>query len=504
MISELSAERIPVIVGVGEITDRPKQLLEGLEPIALMEHALRRAEQDAGVALLAELDALDIVNEVSWPYPDALSLLGQRLGITPRHACYGEVGGESPVRFIHEAALRIARGESRVAAVVGAEATHTVSKAQKIGLTLPWAEREANPRMTRGKDLVHPISLAHGIYAPITIYPLYENATLAAWGQTPEQALTESGYLWRRYAQVAAHNPFAWNQDVPEAESIVAAGPQNRLIAWPYTKQMVANPMVNQGAAILLTSLAHARELGIAPEQMVFVHAGAAAREPRDYLAREQLQRSDAQDAVLEAVVASVGGDAQAFTALELYSCFPCVPKMARRTLGLDDSVEATVTGGLSFFGAPLNNYMTHAAAAMVRRLRNQVDGLGLLYGQGEFVTKHHALVLASTAPQEALSLDYSVQSIVEARRGVIPELLGTYEGRASVETFTLVHQRDGAVEFGFVIARTPQGQRLLARVPADDERTVAVLTDPLRSPVGRDGQVSQGNNGFLQWSSER
>ncbi|MNR27955.1 acetyl-CoA acetyltransferase [compost metagenome] len=140
----------------------------------------------------------------------------------------------------------------------------------------------------------------------------------------------------------------------------------------------------------------------------------------------------------------------------------------------------------------------------MVRRLRNQVDGLGLLYGQGEFVTKHHALVLASTAPQVALSQDYSVQSIVEARRGVIPELLGTYEGRASVETFTLVHQRDGAVEFGFVIARTPQGQRLLARVPADDERTVAVLTDPLRSPVGRDGQVSQGNNGLLQWSSER
>ena len=42
---------------------------------------------------------------------------------------------------------------------------------------------------------------------------------------------------------------------------------------------------------------------------------------------------------------------------------------MARRTLGLDEDFEPSVTGGLSFFGAPMNNYMTHAAAAMVRRM---------------------------------------------------------------------------------------------------------------------------------------
>ena len=60
--------------------------------------------------------------------------------------------------------------------------------------------------------------------------------------------------------------------------------------------------------------------------------------------------------------------------------------------------MQPTVTGGLTFFGAPLNTYMTHAACAMVRELR---DGgkLGLLYGQGEFVTKHHALVLSRQAP---------------------------------------------------------------------------------------------------------
>ena len=85
------------------------------------------------------------------------------------------------------------------------------------------------------------------------------------------------------------------------------------------------------------------------------------------------------------------GGDGKAFDAIELYSCFPCVPKMARRTLGLGADVQPTVTGGLTFFGAPLNTYMTHAACAMVRKLRDGAQ-LGLLYGQGGFVTKHHAL----------------------------------------------------------------------------------------------------------------
>jgi acetyl-CoA C-acetyltransferase len=42
--------------------------------------------------------------------------------------------------------------------------------------------------------------------------------------------------------------------------------------------------------------------------------------------------------------------------------------------------VQPTVTGGLTFFGAPLNTYMTHAACAMVRKLRNGAK-LGLLYG---------------------------------------------------------------------------------------------------------------------------
>ena len=152
-------------------------------------------------------------------------------------------------------------------------------------------------------------------------------------------------------------------------EEITTPTPDNRLIAWPYTKLMVANPTVNMGAAILMTSLAKARAAGIPEDRLIYPLGGASAEEPRDYLVRDQFFESHPQNAVLNAVMELAGGDGRKFDAIELYSCFPCVPKMARRTLGLGNDVQPTVTGGLTFFGAPLNTYMTHAACAMVRKL---------------------------------------------------------------------------------------------------------------------------------------
>src|SRR5260370_17552151 len=120
---------------------------------------------------------------------------------------------------------------------------------------------------------------------------------------------------------------------------------------------MVANPTVNMGAAVLMTSLAKARAAGIAEDGLIHVWGGASAEEPRDYLIRDQFFESHPQNAVLNAVKDLVGGDGRAFDAIELYSCFPCVPKMARRTLGLTPDVQPTVTGGLARFRPPLHPY---------------------------------------------------------------------------------------------------------------------------------------------------
>jgi acetyl-CoA C-acetyltransferase len=499
-VSTPPPDRIPVLVGIGEITDRPKEITDGLEPLALLVEALRRAEADSGARLLGEISSLDIVNFLSWRYRDPEKLLASRLGIQPKHAYYGPVGGESPIRYLHEAAQRIARGECQVAAVCGAEAQSTATRAQRAGITLPWtpfAHDVEEPK--RGAAFQKPAAVKLGVFRPVSVYPFYEAATAAHWGQTPREAMAESGSLWSAYSEEASENLNAWLKRRFTPEEITTPSADNRLIAWPYTKLMVANPTVNMGGALLMTSLAKARAAGIPEQRLIHIVGGASAEEPRDYLERDQFVESHAQNAVLKAVTDLAGGDAKAFDAIELYSCFPCVPKMARRTLGLGADVKPTVTGGLTFFGAPLNTYMTHAACAMVRKLREDAT-LGLLYGQGGFVTKHHALVLSRRASGEPLAQATSVQSEADRNRGAVPPFVTDASGPATVESFTALYGRDNAIEHGVVMARTPDNARALARVPAYDKATLAHLLNMDRSPVGSSGALSRADDGVLEW----
>lgn len=465
-----------------------------------MEAALREADKDTGSSILSMIDSLDVIQEFSWPYADAPAQLSEILNIEPTRRVYGPVGGETPVYFIHEAALRIWRGESEVAAVVGAEAQYAVTSAQKQGMDLAWSPRDPLAKLIRGTDYLHRVAVELGVASPASVYPFYENATQAAWGQTPEQGRHESGKLWEKCSSVAASNPYALQQHALTAEEITHPASSNRMVAWPYTVHMVANPQVNQGAAVLLTSAGKARQLGIPEEKMVHVWCGAASNEPADYLDRDQYVKVHSQEAVLERILQQIG-DLGRFDQLELYSCFPVVPKMARRTLALSADANVTCTGGLSFFGAPLNNYMTHAAAAMVRALRGQQKSIGLLYGQGGYMTKHHAIVLGSQASTNSrLSDDYSVQELADARRDRVPELNMGYTGQASIESFTVIYRKDASISHGVVILQSPSGTRQLAKVNASDKLSIQALTNIHSSPIGLTGRVSIGPDEMPIW----
>lgn len=489
----------PVIVGVGEIKDRPAIIEAGLDPLGLMAQAARRAERDTGSILLQSVDAVEVIHQISWRYEDTARKLCERIGINPPRAEYHPGGGESPLRVLHEAALRIARGESRITLICGGEARSSLQKARKAGVALPWPTRASEMEHPwRTEQMLTPMGMAHGLAQPTFIYPLYENATVHSWGLTPRQAQQESAALWERYASVAAANPCSWSQRIVHANDIASPGPANPMIAWPYTRFMVANPTVNLGAAVLLMSDEAARQAGIARDRILHIVGGAAAKEADDYLARDRYDGSPSQKAVLESALALNEG--RPFDALELYSCFPCVPKMARRELGLPEDVVPTVTGGLTFFGGPFNNYMLHATCAMVRHLRSE-HGRGLLYGQGDFVTKHHAIILSNETEENGLSENYRVDGCAAALRGPIPDVVDRASGPATVETFTILYDRAGEVDRGIVILRTPSGARTMARVPVGDRATIARLADQDRSPIGETGSLSTAADGLLEWT---
>lgn len=496
---------IPVIAAVGQAVDRPKTSDEALDPVDLMANALRACEADAGAAIVGRVTAVSLVGLVSWRYRDPVALLCERLGIAPQERVNASMGGETPVRLVHEAAARIARGEPLVAAIAGGEASHARSQARKSRSELPWiaaAAREEAVRFPSSRFAMSAVATQLGMTDPAHIYPFYEVAAEAAWNQTPAQGCAESAALWARYAAVAAENRYAWIRAAPDAETIATITPENRMVSWPYPKFMVANPSVNQSAAIIVTSLAIARECGIAEERLIHIWGGASAVEPEDYLQRDRYDRSTAQAAVLDQAVALAGGDAGAFDHLELYSCFPIVPKMALRLLGLDPDLHApTVAGGLSFFGGPLNNYMGHAIAAMVEKLREHPGELGLLYGQGGYVNKHHTLVVSTRPPPVPIATEYSVQPLADAARDPVPPLVEDFTGRATIETYTVPYARDGEPLQGVVIARTDAGERLMARVLPSDVESLRLLTAWEKSAVGFAGHVRRDAFGKLVWS---
>jgi acetyl-CoA C-acetyltransferase len=165
---------------------------------------------------------------------------------------------------------------------------------------------------------------------------------------------------------------------------------------------------------------------------------------------------------------------------------------MARRILGLSEDFCPTVAGGLTFHGAPFNNYMSHGAAAMTRRLR-EAGGVGLLYGQGEFVTKHHALILsAAPGADDGPLVRYSVQEAADRRRGQVPPIMASATGRARVESHTILYDPKGEPEHGVVIARLDDGGRAIAKVDRDDVAGLAVLADPDRTAIGLPGDIWQ------------
>ena len=485
--------RIPVIIGTGQINDRDCVH----DSLGLMIAALERADVDAGGGWVKALDSLAVVNQISFPsLGNCADHLAQHFGIAPTHSEQTPwPTGESPVQLLNEAANRIGAGEIQVAAILGAEALRTAAQRAKAAT----GEKQDALRNVANSG-AQSLMARHGLVAPTDLYPLYENATRAAWGQNFAEAQAETGALWSGMSAVAAGNETAWLRKALSPEEIVTASEDNRPIAYPYLKRMVANSSVNQGAGFIVTSLARARSAGIDEDRIIYVGQGAAAHETHSILKRDRYDRSAGMIVTLQKTLERNGLTSADLDHVELYSCFPCIPKMARRVLDWPLDRPITAFGGLTFGGGPIGNYMSHAIGSMVDTLR-QTRGTALLFANGGYATHNHAIVIsASPIAAAQFPSDFDFNADAAALREAVPDVIEDYEGAATIETYTIFYRRDGSIRFGTVIGRTPDGARVLARVAADDDFTLTALRNPDVEAVGLSGAVSGDAEGLLHW----
>lgn len=493
-------DNTPIIVGVGQVNDRPATPEEGLDPVELMAAALRKAEADAGALLLADADFLGVVQQISFrDIADPCGPVCEAIGAKPATAFQTKgPNGDSPIMLLNEAANRIGAGEVRVALVCGAEALRTA--AARAAAAAPGRKVDATREAAQRREPSY--AQSYGLVAPVDVYPLYENAMRASLGQSFGEAQAESGEIWSHFSEVAAANENAWIRKPVSASDIVTPSESNRPIAFPYNKLMVANSSVNQGAGFIVTSVGEAKARGIPEDRWIYVGNGAAAHESDSPMKRDRYDRSASMEVSIRKTLELNKVSNNQIDHVELYSCFPCIPKLARRVIDWPTEKPATVFGGLTFGGGPIGNYMSHAVASMVDKLRAE-GGTGLLFANGGYATHNHTIVVSDKPiPAASFPRSYDFQAEADAARDAVPDLDRDYAGPATIESYTVFHSRDGGMRSGVIVAQTPDGNRTLAHIPGTDVKALGRLVSASAEPVGAKGSIASASEGGLRlWS---
>ncbi len=500
----MKSDSTPVIIGVGQITERDVPPEAARSPLRLMHDTVLAAAADAGIPA-AVLKKADHVMVTTLFTDDGLTnpagSLADCINADQAVCIMSGFGGTSPQAMLAHAAGVINDGRARLVVLAGAEAQRTKLNAGRAGLKLKWGavsrrEPPAQFSTTGAADGASDTEHAHSLSVPAYVYPLFENALRKHYERTPEQHSRHIGRLMSRFSEVAAENPCAWFQQKRTPEEIITPTATNRYTAFPYTKLMNAMFLVNQAAALIVTSVGEAEKMGVSRDKPVYIHGYAEAADHWHVLARENYYSSPAIRIIADKVFSDAGLALDDIDFLDLYSCFPSSVQVTRDMLGLreDDGRYLTVTGGLPYFGGPGNNYVMHAIARMVEALRENPGKKGLVTGNSFYLTKHCLAVYGAEPVSGARWRDglSDCQAAVDRRPAM--EVEAQPSGNARIETYTVTFGQDNAPQTGIIIGRTEEGRRFGAYTPEDPDLLNAMTIEDfcdVRGIVSQKGMVN-------------
>ncbi len=453
-------DRNPVIVGVGQFKQQLEDVSLAEEQYVLMEQALRLAADDAGAPkLLTDIDRLLVIGGM-WSYPDPGRLIADAVGSSNARTFLTAMGGNMPQATVSDCCERIAAGEMDIAAVVGGEAVYSKNKLRKLGkdLSKSGVDLEKAERFGENVSMSSQHERDKGFLMPTQIYPLFESAIRAHRKETHYEHRMRISSLWEGFNRVAAANEHAWVQTPMTAEEIMEPTADNRMVGYPYTKAMNANSFVDFGGAIIICSVAKARSLGIDSDNWVFPHSATDGHATFLFSERDNFHESPAIRITSKRCLELADISIDNIGPMDLYSCFPSVVQITMNELGIDPERAATTTGGLSFFGGPMNSYVIHAIASTIDEIRKTGE-YGFVHANGGYATKHACAVYHNEPPKGQFRR-MNVQEEIETspKREVEENPIG----KSVVEAYTVLHGREGP-EKALMTTLMEDGKRALA-----------------------------------------
>jgi acetyl-CoA C-acetyltransferase len=488
------SRRTPVIVGVGQFTERVFDAgYRGMSAVDLATEAVRAALADTGADVTAVVEAVDTVFalrqfEISGPMPATLGKSNnyprsvmRRVGGDPARVVLEPVGGQSPQKLATEAGNGIAAGDSEVTMIIGSEPGSTARfwrHAAENGDDTPdfneHVDGELEDRGHQIQQYFTEYTAKHGLTGAAVQYGLLDNARRGRLGLGVAEYRSEMAELFAPFSKVAAKNPFSSSPIERSVDEITTVTDDNRMICDPYPRLLVARDQVNQGAAAIMMSVEAARRLGVPEERWVYLHGHADIVE-QDLLDRVDLGASPAAVmAAQEALrVAGIGVDDVA--TFDLYSCFPFPVFVICDALGIsgDDQRGLTLTGGLPYFGGPGNSYSLHAIAETVAEMRDKPGRFGFVGANGGTMSKYSVGIYSTTPVEWRTNRSNEINDQIAALPRV--SITEQPDGLGTIETYSVRY--DWPVRTGIIVGRLDvDGSRFMATT--EDEDLVALMSD--------------------------
>ena len=501
-----SADNFPIIIGVGQVVDHwsGNDTAAAPHPICIVQKAIARALEDASKTNLAQyVDCAAFVRT----FPDSLIMPYNPFGkvknfpraviarseIDPQKVIYSSAGGEQPQALVSRLSEQLHAGDIGLAVIAGGEVTGALKLALKKSLVLNWTDSTDGDVNDDGPktDFISGYEIRNGLGLPPKTYAAMEQSLRARLGMTKAKYREYTGQILSNLSRTAENNPYAQFPQFQTPEYLATPSKDNHPIFEPYLKWHMAQDAVNQAAALVLTTVGKAKELGIDESKWVYLH-GYAQVEDALVSKRPDLSRSDAIESVIKRALKGAQLMAKDITYHDIYSCFPVVTYLGAECLGLDPlQDQLTMTGGLPFFGGAGNNYSTHAIASLVDALRADPKTYGLVLANGGFMSKEAAGIYSTKAPKNwtPISSD-DLQKAIDSRSDI--KMLDE-NCTAVIEGYCVKHSREGLAG-GYIIARNEKG-RVIANIKSEDIATLQSFVDSdevvgkVVTIIHRDGQ---------------
>ncbi len=473
-------DNTPILIGIGQAVEPvPSDLLSAASHAEMAGRAAKMALMDAGLTG-AVVDWVGCVRTFSDSSPAYACPFGgadkfpravaSRVGADPKQAIYDTIGGQSPQTLVAEAAQLLMSGAARVAMIAGGEALANMRAAQRNGTALDWSETHEGDWEDRGlfsgPMIVSQTELAHGLMDAMSYYGFIETARRMRAGRTVAEHRAYMADLIAPLSDVATQNPYSMFSQSYTPYDIQTQTQENRPLISPFLKNMVAKDGVNQGAAVIMTTVGTAREMGVSEDKWVYLRGHAQAQENL-MLDRTDLSRSVAMDLVIAGALDAAGVVASDIDHADIYSCFPCVVDQAATQLDRK-AKPMTLTGGLPFFGGPGNNYTLHGICEVVAACRHTPGSLGLAHGNGGWMSKQAVGLYSSVwSDRDIFANDEAISKAILAQ--VSPGQTDSPSGLATLESYIVQYKR-GAPVGAVVIGQLVDGTRFYAKLQDMDE----------------------------------